>query len=243
MGNIRKRVLSKAVARPTWEIKVSKFSNLFTKRREQFEFAISVHTTVRADKGKLKLDAAVQRSEELSQKCVGPVCIPSVVVLTACIRMKIMMQLFQEFIALQKELMADDIDGGAPPENQQATQGLTGGRFVFKRFELPESGTPSSSSPENDENAQQTTTTTSGDAVSEHSDNVKGTWTAVHDEPPQPQEVEMPPNAGTVEEGVTTFLEAVSPLITALDEVAKIHPFVNGASSFYHIGPMVTCPV
>ena len=37
-------------------------------------------------------------------------------------------------------------------------------------------------------------------------------------------------------EGVTKFLEAVPPLITALDEVAKVYPFIKGASSFYHTG-------
>ena len=43
-------------------------------------------------------------------------------------------------------------------------------------------------------------------------------------------------NAEIIEEGVTKFLEAVPPLITALDEVAKVYPFIKGASSFYHTG-------
>ena len=34
--------------------------------------------------------------------------------------------------------------------------------------------------------------------------------------------------ADAIEEGVNTFMEAVPSLMKALDEVAKIHPFING---------------
>ena len=50
-------------------------------------------------------------------------------------------------------------------------------------------------------------------------------------------------NAEIIEEGSPTFLAAVSNLIAALDEVAKIHPFIRGASSFYHMALIVKYPV
>ena len=38
--------------------------------------------------------------------------------------------------------------------------------------------------------------------------------------------------AETIQKGVNTFMEAVPPLMKALDEVAKIHPFINGSIPF-----------
>lgn len=35
-----------------------------------------------------------------------------------------------------------------------------------------------------------------------------------------------------IHKGVNTFMEAVPPLMKALDEVAKIHPFINGMIPF-----------
>ena len=46
-------------------------------------------------------------------------------------------------------------------------------------------------------------------------------------------------NAEIIEEGVFTFLQVVSPLLAALDEVAKIHPFIGGANPFYHTALIV----
>ena len=34
--------------------------------------------------------------------------------------------------------------------------------------------------------------------------------------------------ANAIEDGVNTFMQAVPSLMKALDEVAKIHPFING---------------
>ena len=39
--------------------------------------------------------------------------------------------------------------------------------------------------------------------------------------------------AETIHRGVNTFMEAVPPLMKALDEVAKIHPFINGTVLFF----------
>ena len=42
--------------------------------------------------------------------------------------------------------------------------------------------------------------------------------------------MDMTPIAETIQEGVNTFMDAVPVLMKALDEVAKIHPFISGAS-------------
>ena len=41
--------------------------------------------------------------------------------------------------------------------------------------------------------------------------------------------------AEAINKGVNTFMEAVPPLMKALDEVAKIHPFIAGANQFLWI--------
>jgi hypothetical protein len=50
-------------------------------------------------------------------------------------------------------------------------------------------------------------------------------------------------NSEIIEQGVSTFLEVVSPLISALDQVANIHPFIKGASRFCHAALIMKYPV
>lgn len=49
----------------------------------------------------------------------------------------------------------------------------------------------------------------------------------------------------TILKGVDSFMEAVPPIMKALDEVAKIHPFINGAISLFwhHYHADGLCPV
>ena len=42
--------------------------------------------------------------------------------------------------------------------------------------------------------------------------------------------MDKPRIAETIQKGVNTFMEAVPALMKALDEVAKVHPFVSGTS-------------
>ena len=44
--------------------------------------------------------------------------------------------------------------------------------------------------------------------------------------------MDAPQIAETIQTGVNTFMEAIPALMKALDEVAKIHPFVSGGSPF-----------
>lgn len=45
--------------------------------------------------------------------------------------------------------------------------------------------------------------------------------------------MDIPQIAETVHKGVATFMDAVPPLMKALDEVAKIHPFISGKSPLH----------
>jgi len=40
--------------------------------------------------------------------------------------------------------------------------------------------------------------------------------------------LETPQMADAIQKGVDTFMEAVTSLVKALDEVAKVHPFISG---------------
>ena len=44
--------------------------------------------------------------------------------------------------------------------------------------------------------------------------------------------MDTPQIAETIQTGVNTFMEAVPSLMKALDEVAKIHPFISGVFFF-----------
>ena len=46
--------------------------------------------------------------------------------------------------------------------------------------------------------------------------------------------MDTPQITEAIQKGVNTFMEAVPVLMKALDEVAKIHPFISGTSPFYH---------
>ena len=45
--------------------------------------------------------------------------------------------------------------------------------------------------------------------------------------------MDTPQIAETIQTGVNTFMEVVPSLMKALDEVAKIHPFISGVFHFY----------
>lgn len=50
-------------------------------------------------------------------------------------------------------------------------------------------------------------------------------------------------NYEIIEDGALTFFELVSPLMSALDQVASIHPFIKGTSLFYKTPLIVKYPV
>lgn len=62
----------KIFAGPVWEGRLLEFVDIFTKRREEFEFALTIHTTIGVDTANLKLDTVNQRTAELTQRYVVP---------------------------------------------------------------------------------------------------------------------------------------------------------------------------
>ena len=68
VGNIRKKLLVKVFAGPIWEGRLLKFVGLFTDRRKEFGFALTLHTVAAVDSVVLKLGVVDQRTAELSQK-------------------------------------------------------------------------------------------------------------------------------------------------------------------------------
>ena len=77
-GNVRKKLLVKVFAGPIWEGKLLKFVGVFTERRDQFEFELTLHTAVGVDVVNLKLNIVDQRTAEVSQKYVISPCVSSV---------------------------------------------------------------------------------------------------------------------------------------------------------------------
>ena len=57
--------------------------------------------------------------------------------------------------------------------------------------------------------------------------------------------MDLPQIADTIHKGMEAFMDAVPPLMDALDKIAEIHPFIKGATAFffsdYH-GADGTCP-
>ena len=61
----------KIFAGPVWEERLLEFVGVFTKRREEFEFALTIHTTI-------GVDTANQRIAELTRRQVtSPLYTPS----------------------------------------------------------------------------------------------------------------------------------------------------------------------
>ena len=54
-----------------WEDRLLKFVSLFAKRREEFEFALTIHTIVDVDAANLKLGSINEQTEALSRRYVG----------------------------------------------------------------------------------------------------------------------------------------------------------------------------
>ena len=65
---VRKKILVKIFAGPIWEGRLVEFVATFTKRRNEFEFALSIHTAVGVDEANLRLIIVDGRTAELNQK-------------------------------------------------------------------------------------------------------------------------------------------------------------------------------
>lgn len=58
----------KIFAGPIWEGRLVGFVATFTKRRNEFEFSLTIHTAVGVDEANLKLVTVDERTAEMNQK-------------------------------------------------------------------------------------------------------------------------------------------------------------------------------
>ncbi|KAI0044626.1 hypothetical protein FA95DRAFT_1496723 [Auriscalpium vulgare] len=92
----KKKLLAKVFQGPMWDAKLLTFVSLFTKRRTEFEFALSIHTSKGVDKANVKLDVVDDTTKKINEK------------------MEAMMAMFQQLVSKeQRELSAlVDAQGG-----------------------------------------------------------------------------------------------------------------------------------
>jgi hypothetical protein len=109
--NVRKKLLVKIFAGPIWEKRLVEFVGVFTKRRDEFKFALSVHASTGVDAVKLELKDVHEVTADMSEKCVIPMDFLSVEVLKTCIRMNVMLELFAEFVSPQQRELAAKVKG------------------------------------------------------------------------------------------------------------------------------------
>jgi hypothetical protein len=65
---VKKRLLAKVIQGPSWNAKLLEFVGLFTKRRQEFEFELSIHTGQGVDKANIKLDNIGHETSALAEK-------------------------------------------------------------------------------------------------------------------------------------------------------------------------------
>ncbi|KAJ6536683.1 hypothetical protein DFH09DRAFT_1324429 [Mycena vulgaris] len=84
----KKKLVVKVLKGPIWETRLVKFCGVFTKRRAEFEFALSIHTALGVDAANKTLGDVDKTTQEMSAK------------------MDMMMRTFQQFVsAEQKDMM------------------------------------------------------------------------------------------------------------------------------------------
>jgi len=64
----KKRLLAKVILGPSWDSKLLEFVGLFAKRRQEFEFELSIHTSQGVDKANVKLDNIGHEARALTEK-------------------------------------------------------------------------------------------------------------------------------------------------------------------------------
>ena len=65
---VKKRLLAKVMLGSIWDAKLLEFVQLFTKRRQDFEFELSIHTSQGVDKANVKLDTIGHETQTLNEK-------------------------------------------------------------------------------------------------------------------------------------------------------------------------------
>ena len=64
----KKKLMTKVFLGPVWDDKLLSWVSLFSKRRKDFEFELSIHTTQGVDKANAKLDVIGEATKALDEK-------------------------------------------------------------------------------------------------------------------------------------------------------------------------------
>ena len=72
----KKKLLAKVFLGPVWDDKLLSWVMLFSRRRREFEFELSIHTSQGVDKANVKLDVIGDVTRALHEKFGFP-CLPS----------------------------------------------------------------------------------------------------------------------------------------------------------------------
>ncbi|KAJ6588466.1 hypothetical protein B0H19DRAFT_1099542 [Mycena capillaripes] len=105
----KKKLVVKVLKGPIWEGKLVKFVGTFTKRRGEFEFALSIHTALGVDAANRAISAVDQTTQEMNAK------------------MDMMMKMFQQFVSPEQKEMARLVEqrgGQAVLDNDKALKEL-----------------------------------------------------------------------------------------------------------------------
>ncbi|KAJ7498476.1 hypothetical protein FB451DRAFT_1016491 [Mycena latifolia] len=84
----KKKLIVKVLKGPIWEGKLVKFVGIFTKRRGEFEFALTMHTALGVDAANKAISAVDKTTQEMNAK------------------MDMMMKMFQQFVSPEQREMA-----------------------------------------------------------------------------------------------------------------------------------------
>ncbi|KAH8987639.1 hypothetical protein EDB92DRAFT_1948471 [Lactarius akahatsu] len=93
----KKKLLAKVFLGPVWDDKLLGYVTLFSKRRQEFEFELSIHTSQGVDKANFKLDNIGDTTSALDEK------------------MNVMMAMFQQLVSPEQKSLAELVaaKGGA----------------------------------------------------------------------------------------------------------------------------------
>ena len=67
---MKKRLLAKVMLSSLWDVKLLDFVELFAKRRQEFEFELTMHTSKGIEKANVKLDAIEDATKKLNEQFV-----------------------------------------------------------------------------------------------------------------------------------------------------------------------------
>ncbi|KAJ7291115.1 hypothetical protein C8J57DRAFT_1458070 [Mycena rebaudengoi] len=105
----KKKLVVKVLKGPIWEGKLVRFVGIFTKRRGEFEFALSIHTSLGVDAANQALNVVDKTTQEMNAK------------------MDMMMKMFAQFVSPEQKEMAKMVEqrgGAACLDNDKALNEL-----------------------------------------------------------------------------------------------------------------------